>query len=213
MTRQYLGYRKSFPKKVRRKRRSKRSYSFLAKVTSDPCFPLFFFIRNLITLDGEASWRELSPRVKRIQTMRMLEARARIFLEVRNWRRGKITEPGLPVNDSGGEKSDYCINCGGCCEIASGFRNFPEDCDIPMKWQRLYGDGLGKGHRFCAFLWEVGGMELSQCAIHPWRALTCRIFEKEECDFFFDDLKTNNPYDEKSFSMTLRRLTNLIDGR
>ncbi len=107
--------------------------------------------------------------------------------------------------------SGYCSHCGGCCEIASGFPDFPPETGIPQRWQRIFGDGLGKGHRFCAFLWELDASGQSLCAIHPWRSNPCRTFEEDECEFFMKDLETNAFFPPEVFSVACRRLSRLIN--
>jgi len=110
-------------------------------------------------------------------------------------------------------QSDYCSHCGGCCEIASGFPDFPLESALPLRWQRLFGDGLGKGHRVCAFLWELNASGMSLCAIHPWRSNPCRIFEEAECAYFMKDLEGHPPFRGQDISMTCQRLSRLVNRR
>ena len=199
------------------KTRKTRSFSprvFFA--LKNPGFPLSFFVRNMLAMQREPRWRHLSPRIWRNHLRRMLEERSRIFLEVCRWRSDKQQREGgqtpalLPSLETL-EGSGYCSHCGGCCEIASGFPDFPPETAIPVRWQRIFGDGLGRGHRFCAFLWELNASGRSLCAIHPWRSNPCRVFEKEECDYFMKDLETNPLFDPKAFSVACRRLSHLIN--
>ena len=179
-------------------------------------FPITYFVRNVLTLQREAGWRQGSRRVQKDRLLRLLEERARIFLEVKKWimeRRGEEgwrEQIGSP-HEGPFLPSGYCSHCGGCCEIASGFPDFPPETAIPPRWQRIFGDGLGRGHRFCAFLWELNASGRSLCAIHPWRSNPCRVFEKEECDYFMKDLETNPLFDPKAFSVACRRLSHLIN--
>jgi hypothetical protein len=181
-------------------------------------FPLSFFIRNMLALQREPQWIHLSPRVRKTRLLSILGERCRIFLEVRKWIR---TRQGVAVwqdhalfaREEWCFPSGYCSNCGGCCEIASGFPGFPPDAEIPRRWQRVFAEGLGKGHRFCAFLWELYTSGQSFCAIHPWRSNTCRVFEEDECEYFMKDLETNALFDSKAFSVACRRLPQLINRR
>lgn len=111
------------------------------------------------------------------------------------------------------EQSGYCSHCGGCCEIASGFPSFPRATSLPLRWQQLFGAGLGEGHRFCAFLWEFDASGRSVCAIHPWRPAPCRAFAEDECAFLKNDLNKHPPYRPQDFSMACQRLSRLVDRR
>jgi hypothetical protein len=198
----------------RTKRLSHRVFSALKK----PYFPLSFFIRNMLTLQGEQGWSCVAPRIWKGHLHRMLEERSRIFLEVNKWRLQKLGKEGsppqasLPSPDSF-ERSGYCNHCGGCCEIASGLPDFPCETLIPLRWQRIFGEGLGKGHRFCAFLWEINASGRSICAIHPWRSLPCRAFEEAECTYLRNELKTHPLFVQEECSMACRRLSRLINRR
>ena len=96
-------------------------------------------------------------------------------------------------------------------KLPAVFLIFPPRQHIPRRWQHIFGDGLGKGHRFCAFLWELYASGQSFCAIHPWRSNPCRVFEKDECDYFMKDLETNPLFDPKAFSVACHRLSHLIN--
>jgi hypothetical protein len=194
----------------RTKRLSPRVFCALKK----PGFPLSFFVRNMLALRGENAWRCIAPRIWKGHLHRLLEERSRIFLEVSIWRLKNLGKKGsAPPSLESVEPSGYCNHCGGCCEIASGFPDFPCETVIPLRWQRLFGDGLGKGHRFCAFLWEINASGRSICAIHPWRSHPCRAFEEAECAFFMKDLKAHPLFRPLDFSMACRRLSRLIDRR
>lgn len=181
-------------------------------------FPLGFFIRNMLTLQGEPGWQHVSPRVWRGCLHRMLEERCRIFLEVYQWRSRKQRKEhsptqALPLSLETLDQSGYCSHCGGCCEIASGFPDFPREKALPLRWQKIFGDGLGKGHRFCAFLWESDASGLSVCAIHFWRSNPCRTFAEDECAYLTNDLTAHPPYRPHDFSMACHRLARLINRR
>ena len=181
-------------------------------------FPLSFFVRNMLATQREPGWRHLSPRIWRAHLRRMLEERSRIFLEVCRWKSDKQQREGgqrlalLPSLETL-EGSGYCSHCGGCCEIASGFPDFPSETALPLRWQHIFGDGLGKGHRFCAFLWEHNASGLSVCAVHPWRSNPCRAFEEDECAYFMMDLVKHPLFRPRDFSMACQRLSRLINRR
>jgi hypothetical protein len=208
--------RKAILRSTRRARKVGRITPAAAFALRHRCFPITYLIRNILTLQREDAWVHGSRRVQKNRLLRMLDERARIFLEVRKWLRERKGEEGWRDQIASAHHgpylpSGYCSHCGGCCEIASGFPDFPPDTAIPPRWQRLFGDGLGRGHRFCAFLWELDASGRSLCAIHPWRSNPCRVFEEEECDYFMKDLETNPLFDPKAFSVTCRRLSHLIN--
>jgi hypothetical protein len=208
--------RKAILRSARKARKGGRISSATASALKSQCFPLTFLVRNLLTLQQEPGWRHASRRVRKNRLLKILKERARIFLEVRKWiiaRRGRDEwrEQLRAAHGEGALPSGYCSHCGGCCEIASGFPDFPPDTKIPTRWQRIFGDGLGKGHRFCAFLWELDASGRSLCAIHPWRSNPCRTFEEEECEFFMKDLETNAFFPPEVFSVACRRLSRLIN--
>jgi len=181
-------------------------------------FPLGFFLRNILALRREPRWQGLTPRLWRGHLHRMLEERSRIFLEIpRGWAEKEGTEqapvPALFRSLDLPEQSGYCSHCGGCCEIASGFPSFPRATSLPLRWQQLFGAGLGEGHRFCAFLWEFDASGRSMCAIHPWRPAPCRAFAEAECAFLKNDLNKHPPYRPQDFSMACQRLSRLVDRR
>jgi hypothetical protein len=181
-------------------------------------FPLSFFVRNMLALQREPWWIHLSPRVRKTHLLAMLGQRCRIFLEVRKWIRTRqredvLQDQALSAREERCLHSGYCRNCGGCCEIASGFPGFPPEVEIPGHWQQIFGDGLGKGHRFCAFLWELYTSGQSLCAIHPWRSNTCRVFEEDECEYFMKDLGINALFDSNAFSVACHLLPHLINRR
>ncbi len=158
------------------------------KALTDPLFPRTFFIRNILTLEQESSWKRCPHRLQRAMLLRMLLQRSVFFLQVKRWL--QTHEIGLPATagdlsaaDSAPREGGYCSHCGQCCEIASGLAQFPAPEQLPQRWREVFGTGLGPHHRFCAFLWEAAGTGRSLCAIHRWRPLPCRLFEREECDY------------------------------
>lgn len=173
------------------------SRSRLRLLAVHPHFPLTLFLRNMTLLEREPNWRKLTPRQKRLQLRRMFRERLAIFLEVKRWASHHLRDSGRkeeawasacrekknPAEDIAG----YCVNCGMCCEFASALPDFPEDSIVPEGWKRLFGDGLGRGHRFCPFLWESPRPRSSHCSIHPWRANPCRVFEADDCEFVKGD--------------------------
>jgi hypothetical protein len=197
-------------------RKSDRIAPATALALRSRCFPLTFFVRNLLTLQQESGWLRASGRFRKRRALHLLEERARIFLAVQRWirtRQGKAEwrKQFRLVFREMVSPEGYCSHCGGCCEIASGFPDFPPETEIPLRWQRIFGDGLGRNHRFCAFLWEWDASGRSLCAIHPWRSNPCRIFDEEECQFFMKDLETNPLFDPKAFSVACQRLSHLIN--
>lgn len=184
----------------------------------DPRFPLNFLVRNLIALEREPSWHSLLPRMQRLWFSRIIRERCRAFLEVKEWRRvqellGSLREslafsPAEPPGES-----SYCDHCGGCCEIAGGYPDFPDGSPLPLRWRKIFADGLGKGHRFCAFLWESGGEGRSLCSIHRWRPMPCRIFEEDECRFYRAGIAADRLSEERILLVALRRFLKLVDGR
>ena len=153
----------------------------------DPLFPWTFLRRNLAALARESAWQHLSPRTRRACQRRLCLERGRFFLELRSALERRnlwVAAADLPAqNAPAGPGPQYCNHCGECCEIASGLAEFPREAEIPARWQRLFGQGLGRWHRFCPFLLEIRRTGRSLCAIHPWRPLPCRRFEAEECTF------------------------------
>jgi hypothetical protein len=208
--------RKAILMSTRKAVKAKRITSATGWALKHRLFPLSFFVRNMLALQREPWWTHMSPRVRKTRLLMILEQRCRIFLEVRKWvrtRQGVETwrAQAPPAREEQALPSGYCSNCGGCCEIASGFPDFPPEAEIPRHWQRIFGDGLGKGHRFCAFLWELYASGQSFCAIHPWRSNPCRVFEEDECEYFTKDLKTNALFDPKAFSVACHRLSHLVN--
>ena len=176
----------------------------------DELFPVVLFLRNVGMLRKESAWKDYTPAQWQELLLGMISERARIFLEVKEWKASRGF--GVEVGADSSEPIGYCTHCGGCCEIASGYPDFPEGAEvIPLRWRRIFGDGLGKGHRFCAFLWEVSGMSL--CSIHPWRSKACRVFEQDECEFFMCDPDWLEHSDPRNVASVHAWLIGLIDGR
>ena len=156
------------------------------KLLCHPGFPLYYMLRNLGWLKGEKWWTSLSPRAKRVMAIRMLGQRASVFKEVKTWRRGRETvETTVPDTAGNCGVPDYCNKCGLCCEVASGMPDFPAPEAVPAGWRELFGNGLGKGHRFCSFLWEDNSSSGGLCSIYSLRSNPCRLFGIEECEFFW----------------------------
>ncbi|MFZ0927711.1 MAG: YkgJ family cysteine cluster protein [Syntrophobacteraceae bacterium] len=92
----------------------------------------------------------------------------------------------MPILNVGDKNAPgYCNKCGLCCEVASGMPDFPAPDALPRGWREVFGNGLGRGHRFCAFLWEDNCSGGGFCSIYPLRSNPCRLFGSEECDFFW----------------------------
>lgn len=184
---------------------------------ADPHFPLVYFLHNLVALQSEPWWQRLPKRVRKARIRCMLWERSAFFREMKQWleerKEWKPGQTGFERAACRKEADSYCTQCGVCCELASGFPDFPESAAIPKHWQGLFGDGLGRGHRFCPFLWEGGIPGIGQCAIHPWRPNPCRIFEEEECERVLRDPGFIDPADPAPHLRFARRLARLIDGR
>ena len=164
----------------------RRARAYWIKGFSDPYFPFLFLVRNLITVQGEPWWRALSPRSKKSSLRIIAGRRISFFRDLKEWkkRRGELEELRL-LAAAAPEVADYCHRCGLCCEVSSGLWDFPEKCEIPPRWRAVFANGLGKGHRFCPFLWGDRRSGGSLCAVHPWRSIPCRLFESEECEYFW----------------------------
>lgn len=189
----------------------------VTSAVADPMFPVTFLLRNLMALEMEPRWQRLAPSARRAVLLKILAERSSIFCEVRDLLRlcDAAPKPGgapLQRSEKSDESSDYCIHCGGCCEIASGLADFPEGVDIPVKWRRIFAQGLGPNHRFCAFLWEDSGQGLSLCAIHRWRPNPCRLFSLEECRYLLSDPGFAPFLDHSRLVAASSRLCRLLDG-
>ncbi|MDR3567011.1 MAG: YkgJ family cysteine cluster protein [Syntrophobacteraceae bacterium] len=149
-------------------------------------FPLYYMLRNLGWLNLEGWWASKSVRAKKVMAIRMLGQRASVFQEVINWKQIRQEAPS-PVLDSKDNAvvPDYCNKCGLCCEVASGMADFPVPEAVPAGWGEFFGNGLGKGHRFCPFLWEDNATSGGLCSIYSLRSNPCRLFGIEECEFFW----------------------------
>jgi hypothetical protein len=187
-------------KKYLRKKNPGRQRSFVLKNLCHPDFPLFFVLRNLAWLKEEKWWKDLSLRGRRSHAFRIVRERISIFDEVKSWRKkGNALVPG----DSGKEAEAplYCNKCGLCCEVASGMADFPFPEKLPASWREIFSNGLGRGHRFCPFLWEDNGSGGS----------LCRLFDSEECDFFWKSPEPKYVSDERNLILTGRWLAKLIN--
>jgi hypothetical protein len=180
--------------KILRKNHNRASRRLILRALSSCFFPIHFFARNLETLATEPGWQRLPLRSRTGSARRLLLERSRFFLEVKAWRedgRLLLAAPPVPaepvVTSQGLDMATYCDHCGACCEIASGLPEFHGGTPVPSRWQHVFGQGLGRWHRFCPFLWEDRSTRHSLCAIHPWRPLACRAFEQDECDFLKGD--------------------------
>jgi hypothetical protein len=188
----------------------------------DPLFPTTFFIRNMRALENEPGWNRLPFRFRRNRLLGMLDERASFFLEIKQRLNGRYqgSPSSVDLFDApsveGGAKlcdpSEYCTHCGGCCEIAGGLPDFPEFAAIPAQWLRAFGNGLGRGHRFCPFLWEVEGSGNSLCAVHSCRPNPCRMFERDECEFLRRDPAYIDLSHPDELLKGFRSLLRLING-
>lgn len=150
-----------------------------------PGFPLYYVLRNLGWLKREKWWTTLSPRARRAHALRMVWERIAIFNEVKNWRKNQESAQVPTLKVANMNTPGYCNKCGLCCEVASGMPDFPAPNALPGRWPEIFANGLGRGHRFCPFLWEDNGSGGGLCSIYPLRSNPCRLFGSEECDFFW----------------------------
>jgi hypothetical protein len=182
----------------------------LLRTIKDKSFPYSYLLRNIQVLESESAWRSLPPRLRREALAKLVDERCAIFRELRNWvspssspdERSATIEPKFT-------KDEYCDHCGQCCEIASGMGVFPDPRSIPDHWQETFRRGLGRYHRFCAFLQEGHRQGTSRCGIHPWRPIPCRIFEQEECDYLKSDPGFRSVNDNR-LGPARRRLSRLM---
>jgi hypothetical protein len=191
------------------------SHRLILRGVKDPLFPVTFFLRNLEVLAKERKWSALPLRVRRLLAARMLRERVDLFLEVKAWLGERIERRSWmdlkPNNGASHDPSGYCDNCGRCCEVASGFPDFPlESVEIPARWKRIFGDGLGRCHRFCGFMWEFHGSGRSLCAIHPWRSKPCRVFEREECEYLKEGPLFPGPSSREEMKASYRLVSRLL---
>ncbi len=107
----------------------------------------------------------------------------------------------------------YCNKCGLCCEVSSGMADFPIPEGVPARWREIFANGLGRGHRFCPFLWEDNGSGGSLCSIYPYRSNPCRLFDQEECEFFWKSPEPDELSNARKLFLTGRWLTRLINAR
>lgn len=185
----------------------------LRREIRDPNFPMTFFLRNLSRLGTEANWSRRPIRTRGADAIRMLAERCSILSEVRALKWESATLNSAKPEDIVRMPAGYCDHCGFCCEIASGLPEFPAESRLPLPWRRIFGDGLGHGHRFCPFLWEYRRSGRSFCSVHPWRSKACRVFEEEECAFMKEDPGFKASGERGRLVKTLRWFMRLLNGR
>jgi hypothetical protein len=199
-------------KKYLKKKNPEGASSFVLKNLCHPSFPLFFILRNINWLQREAWWKNLSPRARRVNAARIIRERIVFFSQVKEWKRERVDPT---RNDNPALRNlkvpNYCNKCGLCCEVASGMPDFPSSCELPSQWQDIFGNGLGRGHRFCPFLWEDNNSGGSLCSVYPWRSNPCRLFESDECDFFWKSPEPVEISSERSLLLVRRWLANLVN--
>lgn len=203
-------------KKYLKKKNSGKQRSYVVKSLCDPDFPLYFVLRNLAWLKSEKWWKNLSPRARRTHAARILCERIAIFNEVKGWRRkrnGNGQADGAATRIEDVKAPRYCNKCGLCCEVASGMADFPHPGKLPARWREMFSNGLGRGHRFCPFLWEDNGSGGSLCSIYPYRSNPCRLFGFEECDFFWQSPEPDDVSNERKLLLAGRWLAKLINPR
>ncbi len=160
------------------------------RVLRHPLFPLYFLERNLDVLASENGFRHGPRRGMAARFAAVVFERIGWFEELLGKERNPADNaapgvaPALRGLDNGPDRSrieSYCDHCGLCCEICSGFPDFPDPHNPPDAWRFIFGQGLGDGHRFCPFLLHDRRGGRSFCAIHTYRPNPCRIFEEDEC--------------------------------
>ena len=214
----------------RLKRSLKRKSSASNRVVKTICgqgFPLYYVLRNLGWLRLEQWWTALSPRARRAHALRIVSERIAIFNEVKSWRKklkeeaqkplphsGEINPNPLEINPNPREMNvpPYCNKCGLCCEVASGMPDFPDPGALPESWREVFANGLGRGHRFCAFLWEDNGSGGGLCSIYPLRSNPCRLFGSEECDFFWNSPEPHDLSNTRKMLQIGRWLVKLVNA-
>ncbi|MDR3557756.1 MAG: YkgJ family cysteine cluster protein [Syntrophobacteraceae bacterium] len=188
------------------KRKAKAGNSTV-KLLCRPGFPLYYMLRNLGWLKGERWWTSLSSRARRVNAIRMLGQRASLFKEVKSWRDNLPAAPeSLPCTSQDLTVPEYCNKCGLCCEVASGMDDFPFPAQLPAGWKEFFGNGLGKGHRFCPFLWEDNSASGGLCSIYQLRSRPCRLFGPDECEFFWNSSEPGELSDGKKILKVARWL-------
>jgi hypothetical protein len=129
-----------------------------------------------------------------VRILGIVGERLAIFTEVRKWKQQQAVQ--IPsLKRDGMNAPEYCNKCGLCCEVASGKPDFPAPQELPGRWREIFASGLGRGHRFCPFLWEDNGSGGGFCSIYPLRTNPCRLFDSEECDFLW---KSSEPVELSS---------------
>lgn len=184
-----------------------------AKDLCSPGFPLYYVLRNLGWLRREKWWAALSPRARRVRILRMVRERVAIFNEVKKWRKTQGTAQLPPPKPGDTNAPSYCTKCGLCCEVASGMPDFPFPEALPERWREVFANGLGRGHRFCPFLWEDNGSGGGFCSIYPLRSNPCRLFESEECDFFWKSPEPAELSSGREMLLTGQWLIKLVNPR
>ena len=178
-----------------------------------PGFPLYYVLRNLGWLNHEQWWTALSNRAKRARASRIVSQRVALFNEVK-----KLRKATKGVQISGADEvpitgPGYCNKCGLCCEVASGMPDFPDPGALPDRWRAMFANGLGQGHRFCPFLWEDNISGGGLCSIYPHRSNPCRLFEAEECDFFWKSGEPDELSNARKIMLLGRWLIKLVNPR
>lgn len=168
----------------------------LVEYLRNPLFPIYFMDRNLTILLHENGAPITSAR-RTAQWITVVWERIRWFQELigdggacSSAQHLASTPCGLDDGPDRVRIETYCDHCGLCCEICSGFPDFPDPNHPPDAWRFVFGQGLGYGHRFCPFLLQDRRAGRSFCAIHRYRPNPCRIFEEDECQTVKTELQS-----------------------
>ena len=198
-----------------------------AKTICGQGFPLYYVLRNFGWLRLEQWWTALSPRARRNLALRIVSERIAIFNEVKNCRKKLKEAAQIPLPNHFEVSANhfeistnhfeisapaYCNKCGLCCEVASGMPDFPSPGALPGRWREFFANGLGRGHRFCPFLWEDNSSGGSLCAIYPLRSNPCRLFGSEECDFFWKSKEPHYLSSARKILLVGRWLVKLVNA-
>lgn len=167
-------------------------------------FPFSFLLDGVINLLSQGIVRKGKRARKRVELI--FFERSALFLKVLNTVKSISPFP----ESHNGEDEGFCLRCGKCCFIASGYPDFPEKWPLPEKWKSWFAQGCGYGQVFCAFLFEEGNTGRAFCAIYPYRPGVCRLFGKEECEYLHEERAFE---DQKGRFLLMRRLVAMLRNR
>lgn len=169
-----------------------------------PFFPLTFWLESIAYFWSYYVHQKRGLNAAK-KVMRSLAERANFFSEISTYQ-NTVYQSFESKNKE--DNSNYCHQCGQCCQFASGYPSFPENWPFPKRWKRWFADGCGQEQLFCAFLFEDAQKGKGYCSIYPFRPLVCRLFGKEECLYLIENLEkdtfTRKAYIKRRISILLR---------